>query len=85
MLPRVDVGRRLGFMFTIGVTLVAIPLHGLHRRLDVPAPAAAPRHRSGDELDAVHCDLIDVLGIIVYFNMAKLFLAEVIAAHMHAG
>jgi magnesium transporter len=31
--------------------------------------------------------LIDVLGIIVYFNLAQLFLAKVIAAHMagHAG
>ena len=27
--------------------------------------------------------LIDVLGIMVYFNVAKIFLAEVLKAHMH--
>ena len=78
-------GDGLGFMFTIGITLVAIPLMGctvgsmlplLLRRLGIdPATSSTP----------FIATLIDVLGIIVYFNLAQLFLAQVIAAHMHAG
>jgi len=73
------------FMLTIGVTLVAIPLMGctvgsmlplLLRRLGIdPATSSTP----------FIATLIDVLGIVVYFNMAQLLLAEVIAAHMHNG
>lgn len=68
-----------GFMFTIGATLVAIPLMGctvgsmlplLLRRLGIdPATSSTP----------FIATLIDVLGIIVYFNVAKFMLAEVIA------
>jgi magnesium transporter len=80
-------GDESGFVFTIGVTLVAIPLLGctvgsmlplLLRRIGVdPATSSTP----------FIATLIDVLGIIVYFNLAQLFLAKVIAAHMagHAG
>jgi len=76
-------GDGLGFMLTIGATLVAIPLMGctvgsmlplLLRRLGVdPATSSTP----------FIATLIDVLGIMVYFNMAKLTLAAVISAHMH--
>jgi magnesium transporter len=75
-------GDGTGFMFTIGATLVAIPLLGctvgsmlplLLRRIGVdPATSSTP----------FIATLIDVLGIIVYFNLAQLFLAQVIAAHM---
>ncbi len=78
-------GDELGFVFTIGVTLVAIPLLGctvgsmlplLLRKIGVdPATSSTP----------FIATLIDVLGIIVYFNLAQLFLAKVIAAHMHVG
>ena len=78
-------GDELGFVFTIGVTLVAIPLLGCTvgsmlplflRRIGVdPATSSTP----------FIATLIDVLGIIVYFNLAQLFLAKVIAAHMHPG
>jgi magnesium transporter len=71
-----------GFVFTIGVTLVAIPLMGCTvgsmlplflRRIGVdPATSSTP----------FIATLIDVLGIIVYFNVAQLFLAEVISRHM---
>lgn len=76
-------GDELGFILTIGVTLVAIPLMGctvgsmlplLLRRIGVdPATSSTP----------FIATLIDVLGIIVYFNLAQIFLAQVIAAHMH--
>jgi magnesium transporter len=72
----------IGFMFTIGATLVAIPLMGCTvgsmlplflRRIGIdPATSSTP----------FIATLIDVLGIIVYFNVAQFFLAEVIAAHM---
>ncbi len=75
-------GDGLGFMFTIGATLVAIPLMGctvgsmlplLLRRIGVdPATSSTP----------FIATLIDVLGIIVYFNLAQFFLAQVIAAHL---
>ena len=79
-------GDGTGFMFTIGATLVAIPLLGctvgsmlplLLRRVGVdPATSSTP----------FIATLIDVLGIIVYFNLAQLFLAQVIASHMiHAA
>jgi magnesium transporter len=78
-------GDGLGFMFTIGITLVAIPLMGctvgsmlplLLRRVGIdPATSSTP----------FIATLIDVLGIIVYFNLAQLFLAQVIASHMHPG
>lgn len=71
-----------GFVFTIGLTLVAIPLMGCTvgsmlplflRRVGVdPATSSTP----------FIATLIDVLGIMVYFNVAQLFLAKVIAAHM---
>ncbi len=73
-----------GFMITIGCTLVAIPLMGCTvgsmlplflKRIGVdPATSSTP----------FIATLIDVLGIMVYFNLAQLFLAEVIAAHMPA-
>src|SRR5262249_8158349 len=76
-------GDGIGFMFTIGVTLVAIPLMGctvgsmlplLLRKLGVdPATSSTP----------FMATLIDVLGIIVYFNVANIFLASVIAAAQH--
>jgi magnesium transporter len=76
-------GDGVGFMFTIGVTLVAIPLLGctvgsmlplLLRRIGVdPATSSTP----------FIATLIDVLGIMVYFNVAQIFLAEVLQAHMH--
>ena len=78
-------GDETGFIFTIGVTLVAIPLLGCTvgsmlplflKRIGVdPATSSTP----------FIATLIDVLGIIVYFNLAQLFLANVIAAHMHPG
>ncbi|MEP7119286.1 MAG: magnesium transporter [Byssovorax sp.] len=78
-------GDERGFILTIGVTLVAIPLMGctvgsmlplLLRRIGVdPATSSTP----------FIATLIDVLGIIVYFNLAQLFLAEVIKAHLHPG
>jgi magnesium transporter len=78
-------GDGAGFIFTIGVTLVAIPLLGCTvgsmlplflKRIGVdPATSSTP----------FIATLIDVLGIIVYFNLAQLFLAKVIAAHMHPG
>jgi len=78
-------GDELGFILTIGVTLVAIPFMGctvgsmlplLLRRIGVdPATSSTP----------FIATLIDVLGIIVYFNLAQIFLAQVIAAHMHPG
>lgn len=79
-------GDGLAFMLTIGATLVAIPLMGctvgsmlplLLKRLGVdPATSSTP----------FIATLIDVLGIMVYFNMAKLLLADVIAhaaVHVH--
>src|SRR5262249_38417668 len=70
-----------GFMFTIGATLVAIPLMGCTvgsmlplflRRIGVdPATSSTP----------FIATLIDVLGIMVYFNVAQIFLAEVLKAH----
>jgi magnesium transporter len=75
-------GDGVGFMGTIGITLVAIPLMGCTvgsmlplflKRIGVdPATSSTP----------FIATLIDVLGIIVYFNVAQLFLAKVIAAHM---
>jgi magnesium transporter len=75
-------GDGLGFMLTIGATLIAIPLMGctvgsmlplLLRRIGVdPATSSTP----------FIATLIDVLGIMVYFNVAKILLAEVIAAHL---
>jgi magnesium transporter len=75
-------GDGTGFMLTIGVTLVAIPLMGctvgamlplLLRKLGVdPATSSTP----------FIATLIDVLGIMVYFNVAQILLAEVIAAHV---
>jgi magnesium transporter len=74
-----------GFVFTIAVTLVAIPLMGCTvgsmlplflRRIGVdPATSSTP----------FIATLIDVLGIIVYFNVAQIFLADVIAAHLPAA
>jgi magnesium transporter len=71
-----------GFVFTIGATLIAIPLMGCTvgsmlplflRRIGIdPATSSTP----------FIATLIDVLGIIVYFNVAQFFLAEVLAAHM---
>ena len=71
------------FMFTMGVTLVAIPLMGctvgsmlplILKRIGVdPATSSTP----------FIATLIDVLGIMVYFNVAQLFLAQMIASHMH--
>jgi magnesium transporter len=78
-------GDGIQFAMTIGITLIAIPLMGctvgsmlplLLRRIGVdPATSSTP----------FIATLIDVLGIIVYFNLAQLFLAQVIAAHMHPG
>jgi magnesium transporter len=75
-------GDGIGFVFTIGATLVAIPLMGCTvgsmlplflKRIGVdPATSSTP----------FIATLIDVLGIMVYFNVAQLFLAKVIAAHM---
>jgi magnesium transporter len=72
-----------GFVFTIGATLIAIPLMGCTvgsmlplflRRIGIdPATSSTP----------FIATLIDVLGIIVYFNVAQFFLAEVLAAHVH--
>jgi magnesium transporter len=84
MLAAVGVGRVLmwgdgkGFAATIALTLVGIVTMGclvgsmlplLLRRLGFdPATSSTPFIAS----------LVDVLGIIIYFNMAKLILAEVI-------
>jgi magnesium transporter len=75
-------GDGLGFMLTIGATLIAIPLMGctvgsmlplLLRRVGIdPATSSTP----------FIATLIDVLGIMVYFNVAKILLAEVISAHL---
>jgi len=76
-------GDGTSFMFTIGATLVAIPLMGCTvgsmlplflRRIGVdPATSSTP----------FIATLIDVLGIMVYFNLAQIFLAEVLRAHLH--
>jgi magnesium transporter len=73
-----------GFMATIGLTLIAIPLMGctvgsmlplLLRRIGIdPATSSTP----------FIATLIDVLGIIVYFKVANIMLAEVIARAMAA-
>jgi magnesium transporter len=80
-------GDGLHFMLTIGGTLVAIPVMGctvgsmlplLLRRIGVdPATSSTP----------FIATLIDVLGIIVYFNIAKFMLATEFANAMahHAG
>jgi magnesium transporter len=80
-------GDGIGFMLTVGGTLVAIPLMGctvgsmlplMLKRLGVdPATSSTP----------FIATLIDVLGIIVYFNFAKLVLADVIAhaVAIHGG
>lgn len=79
-------GDPAGFVFTIGITLVVIPLMGctvgsmlplVLKRIGVdPATSSTP----------FIATLIDVLGIVVYFNVAKIMLAEVIAnAVMKAG
>ena len=78
-------GDGVGFMVTIGVTLVAIPLMGCTvgamlplflRRIGIdPATSSTP----------FIATLIDVLGIIVYFTVAQHFLAQVIASHMHVA
>jgi len=75
-------GDGIGFVFTIGFTLVAIPLMGctvgsmlplLLRRVGIdPATSSTP----------FIATLIDVLGIVVYFNVAQIFLAHVIAEHL---
>lgn len=75
-------GDGVGFMFTIGLTLVAIPLMGCTvgsmlplflRRVGIdPATSSTP----------FIATLIDVLGIMVYFNVAQIFLAEVLKAHL---
>jgi magnesium transporter len=72
------------FMWTIGGTLVVICILGctvgslfplLLKRLGLdPATSSAPFIAS----------LVDVLGIVVYINIAKIFLAEVIARAVHA-
>ncbi len=71
------------FAATIGVTLVAIVVMGstvgsmlplLLRRLGIdPATSSTP----------FIATLIDVMGIVVYFNVAKLLLADVLAAAHH--
>ncbi len=77
-------GDGAGFILTVGATLVAtvilgctvgsmLPL-GLKRIGLDPATSSAPFIAS----------LIDVLGIIAYFNIAKLLLADVIASHVAA-
>jgi magnesium transporter len=75
-------GDGTGFMLTIGATLIAIPLMGCTvgsmlplflRRIGVdPATSSTP----------FIATLIDVLGIMVYFNVAQIFLAEVLKAHI---
>jgi magnesium transporter len=72
-----------GFVLTIGATLIAIPLMGCTvgsmlplflRRIGIdPATSSTP----------FIATLIDVLGIMVYFNVAQIFLAQVIASHLH--
>jgi magnesium transporter len=76
-------GDERGFVFTIGATLVAIPLMGCTvgsmlplflKRVGIdPATSSTP----------FIATLIDVLGIMVYFNVAQIFLAAVLAQHMH--
>ncbi|HVY49838.1 MAG TPA: magnesium transporter [Minicystis sp.] len=68
-----------GFMLTVGGTLIAIPVMGctigsmlplLLRRIGVdPATSSTP----------FIATMIDVLGIIVYFNIAQIALAQVFA------
>jgi magnesium transporter len=75
-------GDGLGFMLTIGTTLVVIPILGCTvgsmlplflKRVGVdPATSSTP----------FIATLIDVLGIVVYFKLAQVFLAEVLKAHM---
>lgn len=70
------------FAIMIGLTLMAIVLTGCTvgamlplflRRIGLdPATSSTP----------FIATLIDVLGILVYFNLAQIFLAEVIKAHM---
>lgn len=74
-----------GFLYTIGVTIVAIVLMGctvgamfplLLRRVGLdPATSSSPFIAS----------LVDLLGIVVYINIAKVFLAEAIAKAGHGG
>lgn len=80
-------GDGAAFMWTIGGTLVAICVLGctvgslfplLLKRLGIdPATSSAPFIAS----------LVDVLGIVVYINIAKVLLAEMIAGgvHLHGG
>jgi magnesium transporter len=75
-------GDGTGFMLTIGLTLIAIPFVGctvgamlplLLRRIGLdPATSSSP----------FIATLIDALGIVVYFNVAQILLAETIAASM---
>ena len=75
-------GDGTGFMLTIGLTLVAIPFVGctvgamlplILRRVGLdPATSSSP----------FIATLIDALGIVVYFNVAQILLADVIAASM---
>ena len=74
-----------GFLYTIGVTIIAIVLLGctvgamfplLLRRVGLdPATSSSPFIAS----------LVDLLGIVVYINIAKVFLAEAIAKAGHGG
>lgn len=78
-------GDGTAYLLTIGCTLVAICVLGctvgslfplLLKRLGLdPATSSAPFIAS----------LVDVLGIVVYINIAKLFLAQVIAQAGHAA
>ena len=78
-------GDGVAFMLTIGATLIAIPLMGctvgsmlplLLRRIGVdPATSSTP----------FIATLIDVLGIVAYFNIAKIMLAEVFASAAHVA
>ncbi len=77
-------GDERGFVFTVGLTLVAIPLMGCTvgsmlplflRKIGVdPATSSTP----------FIATLIDVLGIIVYFNLANIMLAATIARALAA-
>ena len=83
--PRPDVGDGPQFAIVVGVTLVGIVIMGCTvgsmlplalRRLGFdPATSSGPFIAS----------LVDVLGIVIYFNVAKLVLAEVLqnAAQHH--
>ncbi|MEZ4301213.1 MAG: magnesium transporter [Polyangiaceae bacterium] len=85
MLRVLWLGHGQAFMFTIACTLVAICVVGctvgsmfplLLRRLGLdPATSSAPFIAS----------LVDVLGILIYLNVAKIFLAEVIAKAIAEG